>query len=450
MFATAQPGGIDPLRNDYAYKIKYVVRPFIPSSLNSKYFPASKFNGIHKRYPYWFTGQNNAVLEYQETLNALYSITVSGNDPKNSAAAVQKAAFTSSATDIAKYNYAPRSNETSSGQKGKINEPAANAAEYLFSPGDLANTKVKIIGDPDWIQQGSLFREIKEGENKVEVLTGFAPDGSISFETGDVLFEMVWQRPEDYNIDTGLADPYSGGYSGNTNTTREAVQSRTYYAVKVLSEFRGGKFEQTVEGTLFLFPKPKSSSGASTSASASTGANVSTSANDGDAGEAEARANMASGAASSLGGDAGLSPAAAQQARSDYALKDPRLLTSSDGGQAAILGAQGSFNNVGVANQFSNLATVEPGVLANLNATLLPAGVARLATSGTGGIISTVAESVGSGPPKLPQVLTGQTNLTATQIVGQLTQAAAGIGSRRSATPGSTGGPSTQQIVKEE
>ena len=448
MFATAQPGGIDPLRNDYAYKIKYVVRPFIPSNLNSKYFPVSKFNGIHKRYPYWFTGQNIAVLEYQETLNALYSITVSGNDPKNSADAKQKAAFTSSATDIAKYNYAPRSNQTSQGQEGKINEPSANAAEYLFSPGDLANCKVKIIGDPDWIQQGSLFKEIKEGENKVEVLTGFGPDGSISFETGDVLFEMVWQRPEDYNIDTGLADPYSGGYSGNTNTTREAVQSRTYTAVKVLSEFRGGKFEQTVEGTLFMFPKPKSSAGASAS-TAAAGASASTSANDGNAGEADARANISPGAAA-LGSDAGLSPAAAQQARSDYALKDPRLLTSPDGGQAAILGAQGSFNNVGVANQFTNLATVEPGALTSFGATLLPAGAPRLATSGTGGIISAVAESVGTGPPKLPQVVTGQTTLTATQIVGQLNQAAASAGLRRSVVPGSTGGPSTQQIVKEE
>jgi len=450
MFATAQPGGIDPLRNDYAYKIKYVVRPFIPSSLNSKYFPASKFNGIHKRYPYWFTGQNTAVLEYQETLNALYSITVSGNDPKNSAAAQQKAAFTSSATDIAKYNYAPRSNQTSQGQDGKINEPAANAAEYLFSPGDLANTKVKIIGDPDWIQQGSLFKEIKEGENTVEVLTGFAPDGSISFETGDVLFEMVWQRPEDYNIDTGLADPYSGAYSGNANTTREAIQSRTYYAVKVLSEFRSGKFEQTVEGTLFQFPKPKPKP------SAGAGASASASANDGDAGEAEARANMASGAASNPGSDAGLSPAAAQQARSDYALKDPRLLTSPDGGQAAILGAQGAFNNVGVANQFANLATVEPGALPGLAVNLLPAGVPQLATSGTGGVISAVAESVGTGPPKLPGVLTGQNTLTAEQR-REATRRAIAQTNRELAEEneplvarGSTGGPSTQQIVKEE
>ena len=434
MFATAQPGGIDPLRNDYAYKIKYVVRPFIPSNLNSKYFPVSKFNGIHKRYPYWFTGQNVAVLEYQETLNALYSITVSGNDPKNSVAAKTKENFTSSATEIAKYNYAPRSNQTSQGQDGKINEPGANAADYLFSPGDLANAKVKIIGDPDWIQQGSLFKEIKEGENKVEVLTGFAPDGSISFETGDVLFEMVWQRPEDYNIDTGLADPYSGGYSGNANATKEAVQSRTYYAVKVLSEFRGGKFEQTVEGTIYQFPKPKSPN----SEKSAEGSNT--------AQDPQQRAEAAAGAAGTTqgGAEVDLSPAAAQQARSDYAFKDPRLLSGPDGGQAAILGAQGSFNNVGVS---PSRATIEPGALAALGPTLLPAGPPRSATSGTGGTIGTVSELIGLGPPKLPQVLSGETGLSVTQIAGQLTQAAAG--SRRGAVPGSTGGPSTQQIVKD-
>jgi hypothetical protein len=159
---------------------------------------------------------------------------------------------------------------------------------------------------------------------------------------------------------------------------------------------------------------------------------------------------MAPGASSTPGSDAGLSPGAAQQARSDYAVKDPSLLSSPDGGQAAILGAKGPLNNVGAANQFANLATVEPGALPGLAVNLLPAGVAQLATSGTGGIISAVAESIGSGPPKLPGVGAGQTNLTATQIVGQLNQAAASIGSRRSAAPGSTGGPSTQQIVKEE
>ena len=444
MFATQKD--MDPLRGDYAYKIKYVVQPFIPQNLISKYFPVSKFNGIHKKYPYWFTGQNVAVIEYKENLNGLYTLTVSGNDPKNSADAGLKQNYASRLSDIVQYNqtdtikfqYSPRSNQPSAGQTGKKLEPGANAADYLLSPATLREVQVRIIGDPDWIQQGNLFKDIKQGENKVAARTGFGEDGSISFESTDVLFEMLWQRPEDYNIDTGLADPYSGGYSGNANGTREAVQSKVYKATKVVSEFKGGKFEQALTGAIYLFPKPQDddvfsrSSAINPTAAARVlrqGATPSAATN--QTVDTRARTGL------------DLSSDAAVQGNN---LTDPRSFQSADGGKATILGAQGSYNNVGVG-QFASRATIEPGALAALGPTLLPAGPPRPATSGTGGIIGTVPDTVGSGPPKLPQVLSGQTNLSITQIAGQLVQSAAGP--RRGAVPGATGGPSTQQIVKD-
>jgi hypothetical protein len=444
MFATQKD--MDPLRGDYAYKIKYVVQPFIPQNLISKYFPVSKFNGIHKKYPYWFTGQNVAVIDYKENLNGLYTLTVSGNDPKNSADAGLKQNYGTSRlseivqynqTDTIKFQYSPRSNQPSAGQTGKKLEPAANAADYLLSPQTLREVQVRIIGDPDWIQQGNLFKDIKQGENKVAARTGFGEDGSISFDSTDVLFEMLWQRPEDYNINTGLADPYSGGYSGNANGTREAVQSKVYKATKVVSEFKGGKFEQALTGAIYLFPKPKPKE--------ETGPDGSDNrfAKQGNAAASQAT-DQTSGAQARTGVD--LSPATGRQARTAFDLRDPRLLSGPDGGQAAILGAQGSFNN---ASYFSKTgpATIEPGALATLGPTLLPAGSPRPATSGTGGAIGTVTETIGLAPPKLPQVLSGQTNLSVTQIAGQLVQSAAGP--RRGAVPGSTGGPSTQQIVKD-
>lgn len=446
MFATQKD--MDPLRGDYAYKIKYVVQPFIPQNLISKYFPVSKFNGIHKKYPYWFTGQNVAVLDYKENLNGLYTLTVSGSDPKNSADAGLKQNYASRLSDIVQYNqtdtikfqYSPRSNQPSAGQTGKKLEPGANAADYLLSPSTLREVQVRIIGDPDWIQQGNLFKDIKQGENKVAARTGFGEDGSISFESTDVLFEMLWQRPEDYNIDTGLADPYSGGYSGNANGAREAVQSKVYKATKVVSEFKGGKFEQSLTGAIYLFPKPKSEESAGPDGYDNRFARQGNIA-------ASLATNQTLAAQARTGLD--LSNAAGEQARAAFAFRDPRLLSGPDGGQAAILGAQGSYNNVGAASQFASRATIEPGALATLGPTLLPAGPPRPATSGTGGIIGTVSDTVGLAPPKLPQVLSGQTNLTTTQIVGQLTQAATGTGPRRGAVPGSTGGPSTQQIAKD-
>jgi hypothetical protein len=78
------------------------------------------------------------------------------------------------------------------------------------------------------------------------------PDGTINFDANQVLFEISWQRPQDYNIATGLADPYKGAGL----EARLPLQSTVYLATKVISEFRQGKFEQTIEGSLFMFPKP--------------------------------------------------------------------------------------------------------------------------------------------------------------------------------------------------
>jgi hypothetical protein len=230
------------------------VAPYIVKNVASQYFPVSTFSGVHKTYPYWFTGENTAVLEYQEQLNTLYSLTVSGDNPNYSALAEERKNFTSSMRDIVKYNYAPRSTESSSGADGKSNEIGANLTEDLMSPGDLANCKIKIIGDPDWIQQGSLFQPVTPGSYNVAATTGWNDDGSIGFDCGDVLFEIVWQRPEDYDLGTGLADPYAKTQKKYGN--REPIQSRVYICTKVISEFRGGKFEQTIEGTLYRYPIP--------------------------------------------------------------------------------------------------------------------------------------------------------------------------------------------------
>ena len=254
MSATERPGGIDTQRNDYAYDIKYTVAPYIVKNVASQYFPISTFSGVHKSYPYWFTGQNTSVLEYQEQLNALYSLTVSGDNPKYNTLAEERKNFSSSMRDIVKYNYAPRSTESSSGADGKSNEIGANLTEDLMSPGDLANCKIKIIGDPDWIQQGSLFQPVTPGSYNVEATTGWNEDGSIGFDCGDVMFEIVWQRPEDYDLATGLADPYAKTQKKYGN--REPIQSRVYVCTKVISEFKQGRFEQTVEGTLYRYPKP--------------------------------------------------------------------------------------------------------------------------------------------------------------------------------------------------
>lgn len=86
------------------------------------------------------------------------------------------------------------------------------------------------------------------------------------------MFEISWQRPNDYDLLTGLADPYAGG---NTKD-RLPIQSTVYSAQKVISEFRQGKFEQTIEGSLYMFPKPDGTNTVGKSAATNTGNNEGT------------------------------------------------------------------------------------------------------------------------------------------------------------------------------
>jgi hypothetical protein len=239
----------DRFRNDNAYKIRFVISEYEVPNFDSTYFPVSKFRGVHKSYPYWFTGQNTAVLDYTATFNSLYNITVTGSTPQNSAAAIQRRAYTSSMRDMPKYTYASASTESSAGAFAQGNKVGANASEYLYSPGDLSKAKIRIIGDPAWIQQGDLAGGVSVQDFSY---APFLPDGTINFDASQVLFEIAWQRPQDYDIATGLADPYQGAQL----EARQPLQSNIYHAIKCVSEFKQGKFEQTLDGTLFMFPIP--------------------------------------------------------------------------------------------------------------------------------------------------------------------------------------------------
>lgn len=245
----AQQGAYDNSRNDYAYHIKFIVSPYELTNFDSKYFPLSKFRGVHKSYPFWFTGENTAVIDFTANFNSLYNITVTGEHANESQAAKLREKFTASMRDIPKYTYMPASNATRQGASNKGNEIGANASEYLYSPGDMARSRVRIIGDPAWIQQGNLAGGVNPQEFSY---SAFLPDGTINFDASQVMFEIAWQRPEDYNLSTGLADPYSRP----GNQARQPVQSTVYQATKVTSEFKAGKFEQTLEGSLYFFPIP--------------------------------------------------------------------------------------------------------------------------------------------------------------------------------------------------
>ena len=244
----AEPKKYDFLRNDYAYKITYIIDIYPLDKYDSKYFPLGTFRGVHKSYPWWFTGQNTAVLEYTETLNTAYSMLVSGTTPENSAAETQRKKIAASMRDIVTYVYGPGSGESRQGAESKAFEGSANLADSLYGGSDLGEVNLRIIGDPAWMQQGSLAG----GVSAEDLENGsFLPDGTINYDGEQPMFEVNWNRPGDYDLGTGLASP-------NANKKYLNV-SRVYTATSVVSEFKQGKFEQTIKGLLYQLPKPDGS-----------------------------------------------------------------------------------------------------------------------------------------------------------------------------------------------
>jgi hypothetical protein len=252
---SAVPIKWDPKRNDYAYQIKYIVSPYRISQTNSNYFTEPRFRGVHKQYNYWFTGQNTQVLSYEQTYNALYTYVLSGGntDPAKT-------------NNQAKYNYQPRSGQSSQGADLRTNEPAANLADSLYNPADLGVANLTIVGDPAWLQQGEASFSPPGAGNFIS--SAFLPDGTINFESQQILFEIIINTPTDYNLSTGLMDVNNRITNFQNNTQpRSTNESYVYIANECVSEFKQGKFTQALKGT--LLPRTTRSNTASTDARSS-------------------------------------------------------------------------------------------------------------------------------------------------------------------------------------
>lgn len=261
----AEPKEYDYKRNDYAYKITYQINMYKVNDLKSDYFPQSRYQGVHKQYKYWFTGENTDVLDYEQDYNYLYYIVVNSRQPAPNR--------TSNWRDYQKRAFQTRSDQSDQGAKRKINEPSASAASYLYSPSDTATARLKILGDPAWIQQGELW----SGVQGSRFLYGaFLPDGTINYESQEVLFEVVFNTPVDYNLTTGLMDPGQNNYGANRNQGEagQASQTYVYRAIQCVSTFSGGSFTQDIEGAQIFFPVPINRAQAVPNASTTTAAAV--------------------------------------------------------------------------------------------------------------------------------------------------------------------------------
>ena len=232
--------GYDSIIRDNAYKITFIITPYPVAQMTSQYFPDSRYRGVHKAYQYWFTGNNTQILDYQQNYNNAYRLALTG------LGAIAQQQTRTDFRDQNRFIYMATSDNQAQGSKNYAAEPSDNAASFLYDPSSLSQVKLKIVGDPAWLQQGEVGAGVTA---KTFSFKPFNSDGSINFDSQAVMFSVAFNVPADYDLNTGLV---------NVNKNSRVGQPQEYYtfqAIKCKSIFSRGRFEQELEGKLLIEKK---------------------------------------------------------------------------------------------------------------------------------------------------------------------------------------------------
>jgi hypothetical protein len=231
---------IDTERNVYPVKITYIVSPYSLATVPSEYFNNNQFRGVHKRFNYWFTGDNTQILYYEQTYNMLYNLTISSQDGVPGGNKYNIA----DSRELYTRMFATRSEQSDLGSSS--NEAGANLADGLFNTNDFISVGLRIVGDPAWLQQGP---GVSGGSVNFDA---FNPDGTINFNAGQVLFDVSWNRPVDYDFQTGIMPVTAKNVTGTGGGLTLPQENQTYIALEVKSMFSKGRFEQELIGQLLV------------------------------------------------------------------------------------------------------------------------------------------------------------------------------------------------------
>jgi len=231
----------DSIRKDYAYKMTFFVTPYeVP--MVSEYFAPSGFRGQHKVYNWLFTGENTEVLQFEQNFDKLWTQALTA-DTRNLERIVDRKRRMNSREQWPRHYY-PASAQSSQGGEGKVFEAGANAADFLYGP-NYGRIELNIVGDPAWIPNAYY-----EYNTNTFSTAPFWPDGTINSTASVPYFELAFNRPVDYNLNTGLINSGERNYFADPEQGEAglAAEAQTYVAVRCKNIFRGGRFSQELEG----------------------------------------------------------------------------------------------------------------------------------------------------------------------------------------------------------
>jgi hypothetical protein len=242
--------GRDEKTNNWAYKITYQVEEYDIPYIRTQYKGvSSKYPGPYKMYSYWLTGGDTGdgnnittseVLSYEQQYdNLFYTIAPMVTNIDNSAARGQN----KTSVPMAPQNSAGSSDATGGKQNrgSEINEQVRAA---LYSPSDQSMAKIKILGDPDYLNNSS---GVNLGFSGSTFKQFYGNDLTISPLGGQVFIQMVFNMAVDYN-ESGVLDISDKLQFYETGAVASAgIKGIVYMVTQVDSQFSGGKFIQTLD-----------------------------------------------------------------------------------------------------------------------------------------------------------------------------------------------------------
>jgi hypothetical protein len=272
----------DPKINDWSYDITYTIQTYLIPNLDNPFVNNNTpYYGPHKRYDYWYTGQNAEVLKFELEINkGFFNIVAAGSprtaNPSNptstggtggtsgtggTGGTNTNANEPSSPTTTATNTTSPTNSD---GSGATLSMETINSVRTtLYDPGAYAKAKVEIIGDPDFLMQPSP--NLGNAVARATSYNRFYNGGGFTINPngGQVFFELDFKEAVDYSASESsesFADGRGVSGTGGTlsindsinfvnypNSVNDKINGVVYMLTEITHSFKNGMFTQSLE-----------------------------------------------------------------------------------------------------------------------------------------------------------------------------------------------------------
>lgn len=242
----------DKKRNDWVYDITYIIQTYLVPNVDSAYVDKTTgYYGPHKRYEYWYTGQNTEIIGYEQKIDNNYFLATLTNDgqAQDSGSATRRAPGMQTGGD-------------KTGSEGTTSMESINGFRTsLYDPGSFSQAKIQILGDPDFVMNSTT--------TTAEIYDRFysANGYTINPTSGQVFMEIDFKEAVDYTKE-GLSDLKfndNRGVTGEPGTLAindsiefwryegdagRTIRGVSYQVITVSSNFNNGSFTQNISAVI--------------------------------------------------------------------------------------------------------------------------------------------------------------------------------------------------------